>query len=642
MADFAEAVRSRTGTKFYDGASKLVALDPSPRKTLLVRETFDTTTGIFEPMASTGVNVGTNPVTNGSAHIYRTSQVTLEGGCLTFTAVKEGAQWYSGYADTRNRYGAVGPISIYMKFLLPSTMGPGAWPSVWGMHSPHANWPTSGEDDFFEWVWDHQDRLYYTTHFDDPYGSGTHKALPDYTLPTVKNYSSGLDPTVWHELEHIVRPGIGMEWYLDGNLKMTTNGYPHPPQPFDTDLKFIANLAVGATNGFVSLPDGTTVSGSKFKIDTFEVSRLRAPATTIGGLNYQSVTQRADGTDVKLVLDNPPGALLFPGSTGSTGGGTGGTGGSGLPPAGPHALWNPTTSPTRVPIDWSTAVINNTDVVQNSYYDANIGGPYVALSDSGVRTYWTDSSTAGRLTIRSNNYGAGTYTVVCPAGAQPSVSGSDGPIQIVQPDGTWVDCYAVTGNHITWNGNTGSCSVDGIIFNKTYKTVTGWPVGTISSFTKAGFAACGASVAAGAITAEDKQLGYIAHALALCWANAALRDGPIMPATRDDTGTYGSTTTGFPNGALLAIPPTSRGGPAKPSNLGGMWGDVWDAMQTYGGYTMDRTSSGLVIRTNTVNEPGVTTTLSSADFPSPSTAKQIFNAARWITKGKPTLGSAHA
>jgi hypothetical protein len=49
MPDYAVKARGRTGTKYFDGSGKLIALDPAPRMTLLLRESFDTTTGVFIP-----------------------------------------------------------------------------------------------------------------------------------------------------------------------------------------------------------------------------------------------------------------------------------------------------------------------------------------------------------------------------------------------------------------------------------------------------------------------------------------------------------------------------------------------------------------------------------------------------------------
>ena len=180
---------------------------------------------------------------------------------------------------------------------------------------------------------------------------------------------------------------------------------------------------------------------------------------------------------------------------------------------------------------------------------------------------------------------------------------------------------------------------------KNWKTGTGWPSGTTSSVDKYGFAACGATVSAGAITAEDKQLGYIAHALALVLNNSGLRNGPVRPALRQDTGSYPNNSTGFPQGALLAIAPTSRGGPAVPTSFTAWEKAIVAAFTNYGGYVMDRTG-GFTIRCNGVKEPGVTATLSSSDFSgvmsmaSGSCGKFIVDNLRWISNGKDVLGAS--
>jgi hypothetical protein len=390
-----------------------------------------------------------------------------------------------------------------------------------------------------------------------------------------------------------------VEWFIDDISQFSTNWGPNYPLPFNGQFDLIMNMAVGATNWTaVGMPDSST------------------PDVNVMDVDWVLVTPLSQSGPV------------------------------GLPPAGPHALWNPSTSPTRLPIPWDTATVDNTHVMTLAMIDTFSNKPYVAVADSGCKTYWTDATTAGRLTITSVGFNPGTYTVVCPAGAQPSVSGSDGPIQIVQPDGSWIDCYAVHGNTISWSGNTGSCTVDGYIKLSNYKTVTGWPVGSITgypnnTYTKEGFAACGATVCAGAITAEDKKLGYIAHELALVFSNAGLANNPHLPATRTDSpqgSAYPSGNTYYHQGDRLAIVPTSKGGPARP-DVGWSTMDkmVVDALTYYGGRVMDRTSGGFVIRANGVAEPGTGVTLSSADFngvmsmAAGSAGKFIFDNLRIVT-----------
>lgn len=648
MADYASAVRSRFGTRFFDSNGDQIAIDPRPRMTPVLTERFDVGPGVFTPKASTGVNTGDVPVTNGSVHIYRANQVSVSGGNLVLTPVKEGSQWYSGYADTEGTYQVSGHFGIYVKFRLPYGFGNGAWPSGFGMFGQlHHNWPTNEELDGLpgEWVNDHPDRFYFTTHYDDPYGSGSsgHAAKPDY-IHGAQNWISGFDPTVWHETLVIARPGMGFEWYLDGDLKFVTNGYNNAPTPrFTQPFRMILNYAIGSTNGFVSMPDGSSGTGTgdsnKYLVDTVEVYQVRPSQTFFGGIQYPSASVRADGGVIKLIKDD--GSYLFPPTTGGgTGGGT--TGGTGLPPAGTHALFSDTTSPTRKLIDWDAAVINNSALVTTSMFGTT-GAPYVAIDDSGVRVYWTSSSTAGRLTVRSTIANPGTYTFVCPAGIQPSTSRGDHPIQLIQPDGSWIDIYGgPTGqSNITWSGNSGSWTVEGVRQMGVHTNGTGWP--NPSTGAKYGFAACGATVAAGAITPEDKQLGYIAHALALVFGNNGLRQGPVLPAKSEDSGS--SAYSGpFPQGALLAIPPTTRGGTAKPSGMSTMGSMIWDAFTNYGGYVMDRTG-GFVIRAHSIQEPGVTATLSSADFSqimnsaSTSDGRRIAAALRWVTSAK---GANHA
>jgi hypothetical protein len=314
----------------------------------------------------------------------------------------------------------------------------------------------------------------------------------------------------------------------------------------------------------------------------------------------------------------------------------------GLPSPGPHALFSPTTSATRLGIDWTTAHITGSKLT--SAMLGSTGAPYAAISDSGCSTYWPSASEPGRITITSNGFSPGTYTFPCPPGAQPSVSGSDGPIQIAVADGRWVDCYAVSGNFVNWNGNTGTCTVSGITV-KNWQTGTGWPSGTTSNVNKFGFAACGASVCAGALTAEDKKLvlagGGIAHAAALVLNNSGLANGPILPALRDDTPGYPSGNTIFHQGTLLALPP----GITRPGGWTAWEHAIADMFENFGGYVMDR-SGGWVLRCNARAEPGAGTTLTSSDFAgfmsmtAGKLGKFLFDNLRWVTGAKPSIPHA--
>jgi hypothetical protein len=665
MADYASASRSRWGGTYFDGTGKVIALDPRPRMTLELSEQFNTSTGVYVPKASTGVNTGAVPVTNGSVHIYRPSQVTLSGGNVVLSATKEGSQWYSGYLDTEGTYQVSSQFAIYTKFRLPYGFGPGAWPSGFGMFGTlHQNWPTNEELDGLpgEWVHTHPDRFYFTTHYDDPYGSGNagHAAKPDYPHGA-QNWVSGFDPSVWHETLVIARAGIGMEWYLDGDLKFVTNGYNNSPTPrFAQPFRMILNFAIGGNNGFPDNPDGSSNLGSgdsnKFLIDTVEVYRMRPAQTFFGGIQYPSVTQRADGGVVKLIKDD--GSFLSPPSTGggTGGGGTGGgTGGTGLPPAGTHALFSDTLSPTRVPIDWDSAVIDGTARISSAMI-GNTGAPYVAVGDSGCAVYFPSATEVGRLRIiiPQGGFNPGDYTYPCPVGAQPSNAGTDDPMQLAQADGTWVDIFGIQNANIVWSGNNGTATGNGNggsgITIKNWKTGTGWPSGTIGNVNKFGFVACGATVASGPITPEDKQLGYIAHALSILFNGSGLANGPWLPALREDSpqgSPYPSGNTFFHQGSLLALPPTGRGGVAVPTGFSTMEKMICEAFTNYGGYVMDRTG-GFTIRATTVRQPGVTATLASSDFSgvmsmaAGSCGKFLFDNLRLLSSNaKPSLGAAH-
>jgi hypothetical protein len=318
----------------------------------------------------------------------------------------------------------------------------------------------------------------------------------------------------------------------------------------------------------------------------------------------------------------------------------------GLPNPGPWRLFNATTSPPNVGINWDTAVVDNTHKMTLAMIDPVSNKPYAAIGDSGCALYWTTSSTPGRLTVTCTVYNPGTYTnIYCPQGVQPSAAGTDDPMQIVQPDGSYIVLFSGTnssGGVITWNGNQGTIKVEGYIKLPNWQTATGWPVGTTSSYVKEGFTACGAEVMSGAITPGDKQLGYIAHALAFLFNNNGLANGPVAPATRQDGNGYPSGNTYYHQGQLLAIVPASRGGPTRPGGLSAWDNAILDALENYGAYVMDRTG-GFTMRVNPKPEPGITATLTSADFnnfmsmTSGSLGKFIFDNVRILTGAKPSL-----
>lgn len=325
--------------------------------------------------------------------------------------------------------------------------------------------------------------------------------------------------------------------------------------------------------------------------------------------------------------------------------------------AGPHALWK-ADAPHRRPIDWGTAVVDNTKLMTTAMLLNYNGGPkpYVAIDDSDCKTYWTDATTAGRLTVTATIYGVGQHTIVCPTGAQPSPTTGDYSFQIVQPDGTFVDLIPGGAGArpavIAWNGNNGTITVEGyLVLNGTYTTATGWPIGlngnppSTTAYLKQGFSACGATSNAGSITPEDKQLGYIAHALEFLFNGNGLANGPVGPATRQDGAsgppftTYAAGNTYYKQGSLLAIVPPEFGGPA--------WNPNWSAWETeivkaccyYGGYVMDRTG-GFTIRCQSIKEPGVAVGLTTADFASVmsmangSVGKFLFDNLRIVTNAK--------
>ncbi len=101
---------------------------------------------------------------------------------------------------------------------------------------------------------------------------------------------------------------------------------------------------------------------------------------------------------------------------------------------------------------------------------------------------------------------------------------------------------------------------------------------------RAGIRASGASWLGGLVTGENLLAGTIDHALSIGVGNDDLYASFVPPAVEfdaDGASTYRGT---LPMGTRLGIPPTT----AKPAGLSPLGGMIFDALQRYGGYVIDR------------------------------------------------------
>jgi hypothetical protein len=220
------------------------------------------------------------PVTNGSVHLYRPAQVTTDLTGLHIQAQKVGAQWYSGMVTTRLAQGFTPPFRCVWHFRASTAVG--MWPTLWWYPWPanparpegvDGGWPNSGEGDGFESIGD--GRIYMTAHMANPIGSTYPTGYVRLPAIGVQNWVTG-DVSAWHTMEYHMIPATGMRWYLDGVLVQSTDAGPLAPRPWaDGPWYPRINMAVGSSNGFPPMPDGTTpLSGNMYDVDLFQVWSL--------------------------------------------------------------------------------------------------------------------------------------------------------------------------------------------------------------------------------------------------------------------------------------------------------------------------------------------------------------------------------
>jgi len=161
---------------------------------------------------------------------------------------------------------------------------------------------------------------------------------------------------------------------------------------------------------------------------------------------------------------------------------------------------------------------------------------------------------------------AGTLKLRIPAGVT-GAAGTDAALVIV--DGTTVYDFW----QFTRNANTGSASAwakNDVVTGSGWGTMTPSKVG-------AGIRAAGSSGLAGEIYGNELTQG-INHALAFASTSDAGLDGATRPPAVSSDGPAEATRVGIPPGT------------SKPGGLSTQGSKLWDALQTYGAWLVDRTS----------------------------------------------------
>jgi hypothetical protein len=283
----------------------------------------------------------------------------------------------------------------------------------------------------------------------------------------------------------------------------------------------------------------------------------------------------------------------------------------------PWRIFNPTTSPWNVPIDWSVATKSGLGRTPAQLYGAT-GHAYISSDVAGTMTFYEDSSSiAWSIFDQKNNR---TVNVRAPSSLAPANNPTDFNAQLVLLDGTVWDLYGLTINSPGVATCLGTKGVPG----------SGTGVGDFVTKANAGFRASGFNWAAGAITLRDYSNGIIPHAMVVALSGASLADPFVYPAvSRDATGAYTGT---LPQGALMGIPPTTT----KPQGMSTIGSLMWDAHRDYGVYVGDRTG-GWNWYSNWAPQDQVPNSVVEPLRSAPYDGDKIVSALVRVTHGKPSI-----
>lgn len=313
-----------------------------------------------------------------------------------------------------------------------------------------------------------------------------------------------------------------------------------------------------------------------------------------------------------------------------------GSGGTNPKPSGAQAVW--TGGPWYTDIDWSSASIASSSGRTFSQWTGSLGHTYCNsdhTADAPTNTWHTQNSdpmwTITGMFNGNVNVG-GTARVNVPTGVYVAFAGGDQNLNVWNHDtGFHYDMYGVA------NINNTNHTMTAQSIWQLHESADGWGTGVYPNGRARGVRAAGCQFSGGDITAADWRAGVINHGLAIAAARANWQAGTArLPAVKTDGGESGYTGN-VPLGTMLAIPPPSRGGPAKPTGMSQIGSMVWDAASKKGIYCVDSTG-GFTWYADDGNDP-VTNSWVDPLRTAGGDGDRILNALRQVTNGKPTLAN---
>ena len=247
---------------------------------------------------------------NNELQWYLEKNATVENGNLVITAKRETV---SGKNYTSARLLSKGKGDwTYGRFeasiKLPT--GKGLWPAFWMLstNEPYGGWPQSGEIDIMELIGSEPDVAHGTVHYGSPWPNNQSKG-ESYQL----NQGTFLDE--FHEFA-IEWETNEIRWYVDDYLYSTKTKNEILSWPFDQDMHFLLNVAVGGS--WPGSPDASTTFPQTMEVDYVRVYDGYFPSisgerkVTFQAENIQyKINNAADATSINWTL--PDGATIVEG-----------------------------------------------------------------------------------------------------------------------------------------------------------------------------------------------------------------------------------------------------------------------------------------------------------------------------------------
>lgn len=189
--------------------------------------------------------------------------IKLEDGKLLITATKTGAAGFnSARIQTKGKKEfKFGRIDVRAK--LPK--GQGIWPAIWmlGSNIDDVGWPACGEIDIMELVGHQPKASHGTAHWGSQGDLNSTFSTSVYTIAEDFSDNFHVFSIVWESGEIV--------WYVDETRfhSVTTNDMRGKPYPFNQEMFFIMNVAVGGQ--WPGSPDDTTVFPQTMEVDYLRV-----------------------------------------------------------------------------------------------------------------------------------------------------------------------------------------------------------------------------------------------------------------------------------------------------------------------------------------------------------------------------------